>query len=174
MSEKWFEDVTPLMVARCSYEATGINYSIFLEAEDIHKAALEMKGRDYHLEDVSAAHFSEGYLLTYHFSGFSAGERIVIRVLADLRDPNVPSIASVYQGADWHERECFDFFGIHFSGHPNLLPLLLDPEGESSVLLKDEKTRGDIRSMMSSGEVIFLKEGFNLLENPAADEGDAQ
>lgn len=173
MSEKWLKGVTPLMVTKCSYGKTGINYSIFLDKEDLLKAASEMMSRGFHLEDVSAADFSEGYLLTYHFAGYGEGERIAFRVLADREEPDVPSISSVYQGADWHERECYDFFGINFSGHPNLIPLLLDPDGEGAVLRKDENLRKDIRSLIASGEVLFKKEGFDLLDEPAADEVEA-
>jgi NADH-quinone oxidoreductase subunit C len=35
-------------------------------------------------------------------------------------DPHLPSVTSVYPGANWHERETYDFFGIVFDGHPGL------------------------------------------------------
>jgi len=54
----------------------------------------------------------------------------MVRVTAD--DANcVPSIAEIYQGAAWHEREAYDFFGIRFSGHPNLKPLILTREDKN-------------------------------------------
>ncbi|MET9063505.1 NADH-quinone oxidoreductase subunit C [Streptosporangium sandarakinum] len=52
-------------------------------------------------------------------------------------DPRLPSAVGVFRGADWHERETFEMFGVIFEGHPNLVPLLL-PEGfEGHPLRKD-------------------------------------
>ncbi|SDQ77154.1 NADH-quinone oxidoreductase subunit C [Thermostaphylospora chromogena] len=52
-------------------------------------------------------------------------------------EPRLASVTGVYRGADWHERETFEMFGVIFEGHPNLVPLLL-PEGfEGHPLRKD-------------------------------------
>jgi len=45
-------------------------------------------------------------------------------------DPWLPSVTSVWPGANWHEREVFDLLGVHFVGHPDLRRILL-PEGFS-------------------------------------------
>lgn len=49
----------------------------------------------------------------------------------------LPTLTAIWPGANWHERETFEMFGVTFDGHPNLLPLLL-PEGfEGHPLRKD-------------------------------------
>jgi NADH-quinone oxidoreductase subunit C len=50
---------------------------------------------------------------------------------------SVPSVASVWAGADWLERECFDLFGIVFEGHPDLRRILLPEEWQGHPLRKD-------------------------------------
>ena len=50
---------------------------------------------------------------------------------------SLPSLTEIWPGANWHERETYEMFGVIFDGHPNLLPLLL-PEGfEGHPLRKD-------------------------------------
>jgi NADH-quinone oxidoreductase subunit C len=49
----------------------------------------------------------------------------------------VPSISEVFPGANWHERETHEFFGIRFLGHPNLSPLLLPEDATYHPLRKD-------------------------------------
>jgi NADH-quinone oxidoreductase subunit C len=55
----------------------------------------------------------------------------------------VPSVWDVYRGADWLERECFDMFGIRFTGHPDLRRILMwEQYREGFPLRKDFPLRG--------------------------------
>ncbi|HVE76323.1 MAG TPA: NADH-quinone oxidoreductase subunit C [Actinomycetota bacterium] len=54
-------------------------------------------------------------------------------------NPSLPTLTSVYMGADWHERECAEMFGITFEGHPNPQNLYLADDFEGHPLRKDFK-----------------------------------
>jgi NADH-quinone oxidoreductase subunit C len=65
--------------------------------------------------------------------------RVVIRTRVPRKSPVVPTITDIYAGANWHERETHDFFGIKFEGHPHLIPLLLPEDADYHPLCKDFK-----------------------------------
>ncbi len=62
---------------------------------------------------------------------------ITLKTDVDEAAPAVDSWVSVYPGADWHERECWEMYGIDFTGHPKIRPLYLPAEFEGNPLRKD-------------------------------------
>ncbi|MCH8010140.1 MAG: NADH-quinone oxidoreductase subunit C, partial [Chloroflexi bacterium] len=58
--------------------------------------------------------------VVYHLSSLAHNHSLVLKVRADHDNPEVPSVFSVWQGANLQEREAYDLLGIKFSGHPNL------------------------------------------------------
>jgi NADH-quinone oxidoreductase subunit C len=77
--------------------------------------------------------------IVYDFNHYKSFCRITVRVRVPRSNPQLPTISSIYPGANWHERETHDFFGIKFIGHPNLIPLLLPEDSDFHPLLKDFK-----------------------------------
>lgn len=61
----------------------------------------------------------------------------VVRCRVARDHAEVPTISGVYPGANWHEREAHDFFGIRFAGHPDLSPFLLPEDATYHPLRKD-------------------------------------
>ncbi len=77
-------------------------------------------------------------LLSLH----SREHKVTLTIKADLADPpdgtfSVETIRDVFLGADWHEREAHEMFGIGFDGHPNLQPIYLPTDFEGNPLRKD-------------------------------------
>jgi NADH-quinone oxidoreductase subunit C len=69
-------------------------------------------------------------------SDLTAGRRVTFSTSIDKEDPSIPSLVSVYAGANWHEREAHEMFGITFDGHPMLKSLYLPDGFEGNPLRK--------------------------------------
>jgi NADH-quinone oxidoreductase subunit C len=74
--------------------------------------------------------------VVYHLLSPRQNVRIRLKVMTDEATP-VPSLTAVYPGADWFEREAYDFYGIRFTGHPDLRRILTDYGFEGHPLRKD-------------------------------------
>ena len=74
--------------------------------------------------------------VVYHLLSPTQNTRIRVKLRTD-EDTPVPSITSVFPGADWFEREAYDLYGILFTGHPDLRRLLTDYGFEGHPLRKD-------------------------------------
>jgi NADH-quinone oxidoreductase subunit C len=79
--------------------------------------------------------------IAYHLYSHKLNDRIRLKVLVNDTE-TVPSVTSVWQGANWQEREIFDQFGIKFDGHPDLRRILNPDHWETHPLRKDYPLRG--------------------------------
>ncbi len=70
---------------------------------------------------------------------YSISHRHMIRIRAEVPedDPVIDSVVGIWDGANWHERECYDMFGIQFKGHPDLRRILMPEDWEGYPLRKD-------------------------------------
>jgi NADH-quinone oxidoreductase subunit C len=79
----------------------------------------------------------EGFAVVACVYDPDARSRLLLRTRVPREDPRLPTATGVFRGADWHERETFEMFGVVFEGHPNLVPLLLPDGFEGFPLRKD-------------------------------------
>ena len=96
------------------------------------------------LMDVTAidwsAEKSPRFTVVWHL--YSSTKHTYVRLAADCAsdtEPVMPTATGLWAGADWHERETHDFFGIDFVGHRDLSPFMLPDDATYHPLLKDFK-----------------------------------
>ncbi len=75
--------------------------------------------------------------VVYHAYRLEGGPALVFKVQVPRENPVVPSLVSVYPGADFQEREAWDLLGIRFVGHPNLRRILMWEGFHGHPLRKD-------------------------------------
>ena len=78
-----------------------------------------------YLRCLSAVDYVDRIEVVYHLFSLERRHKMVVKVSLAPDSPRVPSVVSIWKGADWFEREAHDLFGVEFEGHPNLAPLLL-------------------------------------------------
>ena len=105
-----------------SYLCPEENYLNFTTAlRDLHGYDL--------LVDLTAVDWDQDsprFMVVCHFLSSTHHQYLRVAVnCADDENPVLPSISAIYPAADWHERECYDMFGITFKGHPNLKRILM-------------------------------------------------
>ncbi len=80
--------------------------------------------------------------VVYVLYATKANERIRLRVKVSEQDCAIPTVTSVWRGADWFERYCFDMYGIRVEGHPDPRRLLMYEEFVGHPLRKDYPLKG--------------------------------
>ncbi len=80
--------------------------------------------------------------LNYQLLSLSRKERLRLKVRLAGNDAVAASVVPVWPGANWHEREVWDLFGIRFEGHPDLTRILMPDDWEGHPLRKDYPTEG--------------------------------
>lgn len=75
--------------------------------------------------------------VVYHLYSLSKKARLRVRVKLPESDLKITSVTSLWEAANWFEREAYDMYGIHFEGHPNLKRILMWNEFEGYPLRKD-------------------------------------
>jgi NADH-quinone oxidoreductase subunit C len=79
------------------------------------------------LTDITAVHYPEkkhGIAVVYHLHNMVNRIRVRVKVFIDEQHPAIPTATGLWNGANWMERETYDFFGVKFEGHPDLRRIL--------------------------------------------------
>ncbi len=80
------------------------------------------------LTDLQAVHYPDKVgaelAVVYHLHNLIDNVRLRFKIFTDINTPDVYSATALYASANFMERETYDFFGVNFTGHPNLIRIL--------------------------------------------------
>lgn len=93
----------------------------------------------------SCVDFGTYFMIVYHLDSTKFRHQIVVKAkINDRENPVIDSVHSLWKGCDYHEREIFDLFGVHFNNHPDLRKIFLDADWVGFPLRKDYKDEVNI------------------------------
>ncbi|MBU0518187.1 NADH-quinone oxidoreductase subunit C [bacterium] len=123
-----------------------------------------------HFMDLTAVDYigrEPRFEVVIHLVSIPKSQRIRIKVHLDEDDPVMPTITPVYPAANWFERECWDLYGVHFTGHPNLTRIMLYEGFKGHPLRKDYPIKKTQPLMeLRKPEVRRSDEAFEPGKNP--------
>lgn len=124
------------------YPARGAHIDVLCAPDQVVDAARIMDEAGFFLESIAGVDWikEDRLEVIYDYNQYGMEPcRVVVRTFIDRENPEIATISEVFPAADWHERETFDFYGIDFQGHPDLVPILLPEDADFHPLLKDFK-----------------------------------
>ena len=107
--------------------------------------------------------------VVYHLFSMRHRHKIVLKAELSREDPVLPTVEAVWAIANWHEREAYDMFGIHFDGHSDLRRILCPDDWVDYPLRKDYVQPETYRGMPAAATKQFAElaqEGEDLGTDP--------
>ena len=113
----------------------------YLKLQHHFEMLFDLCGVDERLREHRDGLPDSDFTVVYQLMSFRHRTDIRIKVALCESDCAVPTIISIWPNANWYEREAWDMYGIEFTGHPNLVRILLPPTWEGHALRKDHPAR---------------------------------
>lgn len=112
-----------------------LDFMKHLKDEEGFKYLIDLAGVDY--LNYPQKNFEERFEVVYHLYNLDNKALLRVKVRISETDNWQYSVTSLWETANWFERECYDMFGITFKGHPNLKRVLMPDDWEGHPLRKD-------------------------------------
>jgi len=120
------------LLATATFEEGGEWLNIVIASQDWLPFAQQLRDDEALKFDflfcVTCIDWKTSLAMVYHIRSTKYRHDIVVRSTLDRDKPEIASVASLWQTANFHEREVYEMFGVNFIGHPDLRLLIL-PDG---------------------------------------------
>ena len=129
-------EVLPDTVSEASDQAVVVKSEFLFEVAQYLRNS---QGLDFdYLTGITAVDYYDYFELVYHLTSLKHNHSLVLKTRCyDRTKPTLPSVVSLWRGADFQEREIYDLMGISFVGHPNLKRIVLWEGFKGHPLRKD-------------------------------------
>ncbi len=129
------------LLPTATYEEGGEWLNVFVTPEEFRPFVQQLRstaGLDFdYLFCLTCIDWKTYFTMVYHFTSTIHRHNIVVKVKLDHTLPEIETVCDIWRTAEFHEREVFDLFGVHFLHHPDLRRLLLTDDWVGYPLRKD-------------------------------------
>ncbi|MCC6715017.1 MAG: NADH-quinone oxidoreductase subunit C [Gammaproteobacteria bacterium] len=126
-------------------DVCGVDYSTYGQSDwETNQASVTGFSRGVGAGGTMPTWRGERFAVVYHLLSYRHNQRLRVRVFLEGDPPRVDSVVSIWNSADWFEREAFDLFGILFEGHPDLRRILTDYGFIGHPFRKDFPLEGNV------------------------------
>ena len=119
-------------------EVKGVEVRLTVKPEASWKLCRNLRDAGFeYLSCISGADWVTHLEVVYDLSSLQHPNKVHLRVPVDRENPVLRTVTNIWRGANWHERECYDLFGVRFDEHPDLRRILLPEDWVGFPLRKD-------------------------------------
>ncbi len=126
-----------------------------------------------HLQDLCGVDYKDTkpyrFEVVYQLFSIEKEHAIRIRAMLPEDDATIDTVTPIWDGASWHERECYDMFGIVFKGHPDLRRILMPEDWQGHPLRKDYPLKGPKEYWKGFQEVLRKADEYRQYETKVLD-----
>jgi NADH/F420H2 dehydrogenase subunit C len=142
MDNAQLKDIVTGIIPDASFEDGKQFLTVTVSPAQLHKLLKNLKEMPETRFDfmfcISGVDIQDKLMVVYHLESTSLKHQIVLKTATDNREkPELDSVVDLYKGAELHENEIFDLFGIVFKGHPNLRRMFMPDDWNGFPLRKD-------------------------------------
>jgi NADH-quinone oxidoreductase subunit C len=127
------------------FDYTGDEPSFTISTDNMHSSIELLKSNAelsfQYLTLLGAIHFpertGEELCMVYHLHSWKHNQRVRVKAYLPIDNPCIATITDLFIGANWLERETYDFFGVQFIGHPNLRRILNEDDMDYFPMRKE-------------------------------------
>jgi NADH:ubiquinone oxidoreductase subunit C len=140
MTNEEFKEQLSLVVPAVTFEETGEWLNVLITPGDWRNLAVSLRNKPFDMDFLfclTCIDWKTHLMMVYHLTSTIHRHNIVVKAKLDREAPQIESVSAIWRTAEFHEREVFDLFGVHFNNHPDLRRLLLTDDWEGWPLRKD-------------------------------------
>jgi NADH-quinone oxidoreductase subunit C len=122
------------------FDETGAWLNIQIEAADWKRVAGLLRNGPFNynfLFCLTCVDWKTFMTMVYHLSSTIHRHTIVVKANVERADPSIDTVSDIWRTAEFHEREVYDLFGVHFKNHPDMRRLILTDDFVGHPLRKD-------------------------------------
>ena len=141
MTNEAIKELITAHTPAATYDETGEWLNIIVVANELKSLAVMLHGQAMQMDFLfclTCVDYKTHLTMVYHLT--SSKDRtinIVIKSNIDRADPKIETVCDIWRTAEFHEREVFEMFGVHFINHPDLRKLILEDDFKGYPLRKD-------------------------------------